>query len=260
MQMKSRVALPLLVVVSAAAQVVTDRDAALAAKQAGLGAYVAASYRQQTPSLESTDVQQYVGRLARTLAPQNQYSIEVLAGDLGNAIREPVWLPGGHILVPAPLFLAVESEVEFAAMLAHAIAHIENGHAKPRPAKPGGIPLTFSTNGMLPVGMIPQARANELEADVAAVRILADAGFNPSGLLSYISRVQPPDTDRGIAYTALPPRADRIRALEQALRGFPPAAGSSSREFTQAQEEVRRLSMPATHPPTPVRNPPTLRR
>jgi predicted Zn-dependent protease len=56
------------------------------------------------------------------------YTLTVVANNLGRSTNEPLGLPGGHIFIPANLFLASRNEAEFAGMLAHAVAHVAARH------------------------------------------------------------------------------------------------------------------------------------
>jgi predicted Zn-dependent protease len=95
-------------------------------------------------------------------------------------------------------------------------------------------------------GMIDQRRERELQADASAILLLSRAGFDPAELLDYIERVQPLDRPR----SPFPARADRIAALQKAIRDLPPASYSQSDEFYAIQEQIRPLRPPPPPPPT----------
>jgi len=122
--------------------------------EAALGRGLAAEFRRRTPALESTSVQDYLGRLGQRIAAQVHaasfpFAFTATAGDGPcSTIHVPATLPGGYVFVPAALLLAAQDEAEFAAMLAHAMAHIAKRHGI-RYATPGAaansraVPLIF---------------------------------------------------------------------------------------------------------------------
>src|ERR1035438_8913642 len=77
---------------------------------------------------------------------------------------------------------------------------------------------SLESNALMPVAALEQRRAMELEADKAAVYAMSQAGLDPTALLNYIQRLQPPDR----AFSPFPPRDLRIAALLQAVLAIPP--------------------------------------
>jgi predicted Zn-dependent protease len=103
--------------------------------------------------------------------------------------------------------------------------------------------IVFLTNAPLPTDVMYQRRAVELQADTIAALAMSRAGFDPAGLVRYIDQVQPPDQPR----SPFPVRADRIAALQKAIRDLPLGYYSESDEFYAIQEQMRPLPRP---PPT----------
>jgi predicted Zn-dependent protease len=174
----------------------------------------------------------YLTRLGRQLAaqlpgPQQfHFTFTVIADDPYPATHEPSALPGGLILVPAALFGAVDDEAEFAAMIAHALAHIVQRHAA-----------------------APAARNGVLQADALAISLAANAGFDPGALARYIARVQP---EESTAPGLLPSREQRLRAMQPVIERFPAADFQvSSSEFMAIQREVSAALPPKRKPRRP---------
>jgi predicted Zn-dependent protease len=211
----------------------------------------------ETNTLNDLFVRDYIRELGHQLAkrlPGEKYSwdIEVIRENQGGSMHEPIAIPERHILVPAPLILAVENEAELAGMLAHSMAHVT--------AQTGvsceAIPATgHGTSVLLSSPDLETRRTCELEADQMAVRTVSAAGYDPIGLLEYVRRTQSPATARSSMYSILPSREDRIAALEEELADLPTGGRWSSSEFTAVQEKVRQLTAPAHVGP---KNPPTL--
>ncbi len=207
-------------------------------KEAAIGASLARNVQQGTTAIESPTVRDYVqrigGRLAAQLTnPPFSYSFSVIADDRGGPTHEPLWFPGGYILIPASLILTARNEAEFAGMLAHAMAHIAERHGF-RPASSGKISLWViagDDDSLFPVAFQTVRRGYEDEADVLAVRMISGAGYDPEALVRYIDRTQPVDS-----------RESRIAGLENAIRDLPSKVYSavSAGEFARVQDEVRR--------------------
>ncbi len=141
-----------------------------------------------------------------------------------------VGMPGGFVAVTSGAFRAVRGEDELAAVLAHEIAHIQKGHAI-RPVEvareqenltsamlAGTSPVVHTFFGkavsaaadfVLDKGY---GKANELEADAFAARILSRAGYDPAALSAFLSRLTGAAAEGGF-FQRHPPAAERVAAL-----------------------------------------------
>jgi predicted Zn-dependent protease len=220
-------------------------------KVAAAGEKLAEEVNRHTTPVQAQEVQNYVARLGAKITAQlpalsRSFTFSVVSTASDNALHEPLAIPGGYIFVPSNLLLTARDESEFAGMLAQAIARapvLIESHT-------GIIPVFYVDSfdsGLMP-GMIDHRRERELQADTSAVLLLSRAGFEPAALVRYVERVQPPDRPR----SPFPARADRIAALQKAIRDLPPASYSESDEFYTIQERVRSLP-PLSPPPTLLR-------
>ncbi|HEV2687902.1 MAG TPA: M48 family metalloprotease [Bryobacteraceae bacterium] len=125
--------------------------------------------------------------------------------------------------------MKLDNETELAAVLAHAISHIALRHSarfQTRIELLGlayeGIPLDFVNVGvvMRSMGFRQLASKFERDADVLAAQIMAKAGYDPAGLLSFLRKL--PATT-GIMFSAFPNPQARIQAVEEAIRLLPAA-------------------------------------
>lgn len=220
-------------------------------REAAIGRALAQQLQRSTTPVESQAVRDYVSQLGARVAaqfPKGDFPFAFSAVDgLRSLMNEPVVLPGGNIFVPLSLLTAANNEAEFAGMLAQAIAR------GPITAKSGAgtIPLYFAgdlsnASGFLPVSALKEWPAIELRADTAAVIAMSAAGFDPLALLDYIERVQPVNA----IFTPLPPRAERIAALEKTIRELPSRASfiEDSSEFSMARALARADSEPPARP------------
>ena len=231
-------------VIAATAALLSAHD-----KEAALGARVADEVRKSTTALGDSAVEDYVQRVGLRLADQAgsrewQWEIAVIRDVVGGRTHEPLSIPGGHIFVPAQLIMASESETELAGMLAHAMAHVTRRHA----IKGGdGASLIFMAGWMgdrttLPATFAKTQRADELDADRAAVDMITAAGYNPEALISYLRRSQ---------------AEERVRALESLPANAAPPRNPPAAEFDRIRNRVQEIMQAPENPPKP---PPSLRK
>lgn len=193
-----------------------------------MGKHVAEDVLKRSPAVESQVMQDYANRIGVRLAahlPGAPFRFTVFLNTSG-PLQEPLFLPDAHILVPIALLADVASEDEFAAILAHSMAHVTQGHGIRKSGN--SIPLVFIGNGFK---SLPDA--SEQEADRTAVRAISEAGYNPGALCAYLQRVDP--------------KSSRIAALGEA------AVTMATGEFAQIQAQARGIVAPPRRTPTLVR-------
>jgi beta-barrel assembly-enhancing protease len=224
------------------------------AAEAALGRQMASELRRRTTAVEDSSIEAYVNRLGSKLAmemPAARFSFQfnVVADDPCEITHEPASLPGGYVFVPASLLVATHNEAEFAGMLAHAMEHVAVRQATRQAtsgqvANSGTIPLIFmgswagscSGQTLVPVGFLATQRNNELEVDGLAVHAMAGAGFDPTALVSYIKRVQPPQRGR---FSPLPTLDERVTAMNSIIEQLPPSDyEETSSEFVAIREKA----------------------
>jgi predicted Zn-dependent protease len=106
----------------------------------------------------------------------------------------------------------------------------------------GAIPVVFAASHGYsgesavpgPLGSVAANRLKELAADRAAVALLAQAGFDPQGLLSFLAREQ-----RDGDASGLPPREERTRSIQQAISLLPPRDYAPLADYNRVKDEVR---------------------
>jgi predicted Zn-dependent protease len=241
-----------------------------------LGLKLASDLQKHTSAVSDSTVNDYIERLGRRLTAQApagdvNWEFKVIRDDVGGSTHEAISIPGGHIFVSTSLILGVEGEAELAGMLAHSIAHIAERHGM-RMAGRGRdsrIPIVFIGSWVLPdgapnddrafvpAGYLKMQRTNELGADRTAVRIMAASGYDPSALLDHIRRTQRDVTPE---YSALPPRFDRISALESLVTNRSSHTGRDG-ELKAIQDRARRLVLLSKRDSAvPLKQPPSLRK
>ncbi|HEY1760799.1 MAG TPA: M48 family metalloprotease [Bryobacteraceae bacterium] len=212
------------------------------AKEASLGAQLAQNVSQATTPLDNAAALSYVQQMGAKLAAQLPessfpYTFALIAdsknaGGSGDALEEPLAIPGGYVFVPARMFLTAQDDSEFAGLLAHAMAHVAERHGT-RAASMNtlgamaGTPVKANPASpmLIPASYVNFSGSFEQEADGLALKMVATAGYDPQGLIRYVSRERLNN-------------AERIAAMQNAIQGLPHPATA---EFLQIQMQLRNL-------------------
>jgi len=104
-------------------------------------------------------------------------------------------IPGGNVFIYRGLIRAARNEAEIAGVMAHEIAHITQKHGVQTMVKAAGITyvekLIFGDSSLLvdvanTLLFLKFSRENEFEADSCAAEFLIKAGYNPSGMKTFL--------------------------------------------------------------------------
>jgi len=176
-----------------------------------LGDYYMKVLRQQLPVINDPQIRNYINELGFRLVSSNedtkdrQFYFFVINDPTINAFA----MPGGYIGINSGLIQNAESESELAGVMAHEIAHVTQRHLARRLEQQQqiSIPTLLATLGSVLVMtknsqagmaaltgiqagasqvMINHTRTNESEADRIGIVTLANAGFEPSGMASFL--------------------------------------------------------------------------
>lgn len=177
-----------------------------------------------------------VARLTGALPePRYAYRLTVVDHPLVNAFAAP----GGFLVVFSGLLERAESPEVLAGVLAHEIQHVERRHATQaivRQASTGillaalvgdvsGV-MAFGLEGARLLGDLRHGREAEHEADREGMRLLAAAGVDPEGMLTFFRGLEEEENEAGRhglpAYLSTHPApADRLQALAVLAAGAP---------------------------------------
>ena len=160
-------------------------------------------------------------------APGWSWEIHVITAD-----RIGAWcLPGGKMAISSALFDRVKpNDDELAAVIGHEIAHALREHAREEKGRtmssktalfaalffiigPG---LNYTVTNLI-VGM-PNVIDIEIEADLIGVELAAKAGYQPQGALTFWQKMARLQDARLSTMSSHPTGADRLLALENAVR------------------------------------------
>jgi predicted Zn-dependent protease len=212
-----------------------------------VAAYILGNYRVYT---REPNLTRYVNKICQTLvinSPQpvlyNGYHVIILDSPEFNAFATP----GGHIFLTLGLVRAAKSEDALGAVIAHELAHIQLHHAVSllkdvrvtqdltdvskrasniaiRYATPREREIFFKTNvtDMINTMIINgYAQRQEFEADAAAVKLLRQAGYEPSSLVEVLRVLQGiQGSQPGGFNTTHPTPAQRLSNVEGTARSY----------------------------------------
>ena len=192
--------------------------------------------KKGTPTSRDSRAQGYVRCVADAIAREittpgapRSWEVVVFQDDSANAFA----LPGGKIGVHTGIFQVARNQDQLAAVIGHEVAHVLAGHSNERAstqlATEGALgaldalsgpasPAKSRTLAVLGVGaqvgvLLPFSRAQESEADVLGLDLMARAGFDPrqgSALWENMAKLggQPPEI-----LSTHPSSATRIQGL-----------------------------------------------
>ena len=200
---------------------------------------------------DDPELQAYVTRTGRELVavselPKEEFTFTVLDSDVINAFA----LPGGYVYITRGLLALADDEAELAGVMAHEIGHVTARHSAQRYSRgvlaQGGVAIGSILAGVLggsagaqlaqqAGGASAQAylagysRDQEFQADDLGVRYLARAGYDPTAMSGFLTKLERNDqlmrrlagrdeADPTTSWFATHPRTpDRVlRAAEQA--------------------------------------------
>jgi predicted Zn-dependent protease len=156
-----------------------------------------------TTGSEGRALNNYIQSIGRTIVnnldsdsrPENEhltYRFTVLDDDTTvNAFA----IPGGYICIYTGLIKTAENEDEIAGVLAHEVGHITQQHYIDALGLQYVKKLVFGDDANVIVdlaaamGSLKMSRDNEYEADSCGVEYLAQSGYNPSGMKTFLQKL-----------------------------------------------------------------------
>jgi predicted Zn-dependent protease len=222
--------------------------------EVALGRQLAAGMAATLPVVHDAKLEAYVARVAAPMVaeadPRFHFTFTIFADQkpwwspgmmmlmpVDGESGEPVSVAGGAIFVPLSTFTKSPNEGVFAFQLAHAIAHITLRHGSRSmtqselmrigmeplngmPASTGytKVALAEGARMAVPVAELTFARRFELQADDAAVAMVAMAGYDPQSAVPFLESQL--DT-HPLLLSAHPPGARRAAAVNGAIARLP---------------------------------------
>jgi predicted Zn-dependent protease len=228
-----------------------------------LGREAQRQLRAKTPHIGGS-VESYVARVGKQLAskaegPRYPYSFSVADAREINALA----LPGGPVWINRGALEAASNESEMAGVLAHEIAHIARRHAAAQISKEivangllgllgavlgnaGGASTAQAGAQALAGGyLMTFTRDDERDADRVALAIMRLAGWDPRGLLAFLTTLrQRSGRDPSaveVFFSTHPSPADRIATLRALLTHTKVDGRRDSPAFHTMRKELSKI-------------------
>lgn len=214
-----------------------------------IGRIVAARVLATYPASDDAALNEYVKLVGMTLVPYSArpdvdtWTFAVLETDTVNAFATP----GNFVFVTTGALKLMKSEAELAGVLGHEIAHATQQHVlrevKKANVMKAGLDFAASTTndyftadvgkriGDIAVDRLLRkgiGRNNELDADRLGMEIAAAAGYQPTGIVSFLETLKGLESQKSSRLQQLgathPPTGDRIKLL---VAKNPPSTGAT---------------------------------
>lgn len=207
-----------------------------------LGRQVAQEVERTAKLIDDSVIPEYVNRIGQNLVRHSDskmpFTIKVLDADEINAFA----LPGGFLFVNSGLLLMVDSESEFAGVMAHEIAHGAARHGTKQASRAqianwASLPLIFLgglggygtrqvANLAIPVAFMKFSRSFEDEADDLGVQYLYATGYDPDSLVQVFEKLMAQEKKKRGTLAKIfadhSPNEDRIKKIQQRIETFEP--------------------------------------
>jgi len=204
-----------------------------------IGLDVSQKVRQRFGVVQDPAVHKYVSLVGTTLAklsdrPDLPWTFIVLDTDGVNAFASP----GGYVHITRGALGLIENEAELAGVLGHEVGHVVRKHTinALRQENAGQLgagaasersALLASVGNAVYSNVLENAydRGDELDADRLGVELPAKAGYNASGLSSFLSRLDDRNKDQAeknglfASHPDTKERIDKAAALAKATKG-----------------------------------------
>ncbi len=248
-------------------------DAALPpARAQQLGADALRQMRERGLILEDAQIDAYVNEIGSRLAAHapgldTRLHFFVTREQTINAFA----MPGGYVGINAGLILATHTVDELAGVMAHEIGHVAQRHIARQLQQM--TPLNWAMGATLLAGIFASVatgnpgmasaalglgtaggyeamagftRSDEMEADHVGLRILADSGFDPEGMVGFFERLQQQNRLYGNGIPSIlrthPLDSVRIAEAQERADRYPPRHNPPDTDYRLMRARVRVLS------------------
>ena len=200
------------------------------------GRQLEAQLAQQLSLTNDRTLTSYVNSIGQAMARQTQlgnrpWRFHVVRDDAINAFN----VPGGLVYVNTGLIEQSGSAGELAGAIAHEVAHGIKRHGTQRLSKaneanliagavlgsnPGAVE-TIAAQIAAQGTFASFSRADEREADVVGVQLMAKAGYDPEGLADLLERLAAEEGGGGVAlFRSHPLSSDRMQTVRSLARRY----------------------------------------
>ena len=182
----------------------------------------------QAKLYRNQSVNNYINRIGQELAqksgrPDIPYTFQVVDDDSVNAFATM----GGYVYMNTGLIKKAENEAELASVVAHEIGHIVGRHSLEQMRERAIAQGVLTAAGLdrsqaVQIGVElavnrANSRQDELEADRFGLDNLTDAGYAPSGMVSFMEKLLEQGSSVPTFLSTHPATEERIERLEAAI-------------------------------------------
>jgi beta-barrel assembly-enhancing protease len=180
------------------------------------------------------NLQSYVNQVGQRMArvchhPEFSYSYTAVQDSMVNAFA----VPGGHVFITRGLLEKLSTEAELASVLGHETGHVVAQHTAAAISREtvmtalviaanvtgGGRDLGNGSGFMAACLSLQYSRDDESEADTAGLSYMAQAGYDPNGMIATMHVLQKIQTERPIEFFSTHPNPEtRIADIEDRIQ------------------------------------------
>jgi len=198
----------------------------------------------------STALSQYVNTIGARLAAQSErpdlaYTFQVVEDSSVNAFATM----GGYVYIQTGLIDAADTEGELAGVVAHEIGHITGRHAVNQmrnAALLNGVTgaLNVDEGSLINLGVdlaleLPHSRADEYDADQRGFHMMGRAGYDPSGFVSFMRKLDSGSSTPEFLSTH-PDPGNRVSTLDAMVADSPYPDATDGTDPDAYQRQTRR--------------------
>ncbi|AHJ27508.1 M48 family metalloprotease [Nodularia spumigena CS-584] len=196
--------------------------------------------KQMNQQLQSGDIRfsrnsqinRYVEQIGQRLVasssrPNLPFTFQVVEDDAINAFATL----GGFVYIHTGLMKAAENEAELASVIGHEIGHITGRHLVQQMrqrAIANGVASAagLERNAAVGIGLElalnrPRSRQDEFDADNRGLLAMTEAGYAPSGMVSFMQKLMQKRGSIPAFLSTHPGTSDRINALQNSINAQP---------------------------------------
>lgn len=216
--------------------------------------------RSHMPMVEDPEVVQYVSHVLKRLSANLNHQPFAFTSSviLHNALNAFA-IPGGYVFVFTGLLMNLDSEDEFAGVLAHELAHVTQRHVAQRMERaqfftigallaaiagiavggPAGAAAILTAQGASQSAMLNYSRLDESESDNLGLQYLTKAGYSPWGMVGAFKILRQKNWLSGVGVPTYlsthPAIGDRINNLTARITAMPDNLKSRKMEKSRFQ-------------------------
>ena len=198
--------------------------------------------KQMGGKIADVQLQSYVNSIGQKLvAVSHRPDIKFHFTALNHGSLNAFALPGGYVFITKGMLKKLTSEAELAAILSHEIVHVTARHSSEAISKQIGVDLLLSvalssdtpkyvrvaTDLTRQLISLKYSRADETEADIAALDYMVAADYDPYAMVKIMQMLQNEEKTRPLEFfSSHPSPKNRVKYLTNIIRQkYPSTAG-----------------------------------